>query len=140
MSHWGPTKRNTQLVKWLFFEINQTNILFKKENANVVTVSFTTFLYFLRRRHHTAEANQRWAPKVPSTIFLATISTQKMLESSDSMYSSIFMQAVLREADWIHKNWWSLFKLWVPGDSKQEQNSLFLVNSAISCKIVIYVF
>ena len=57
----------------------------------MVQVWFRKFLYFFRKRHHTAEAARRWVVGDPSTIFLATSFIQKMQKSSDSMYSSIFM-------------------------------------------------
>ena len=37
-----------------------------------ITVCFRTFVCFFRKRHHTAETAQRWAPRLPSTIFLST--------------------------------------------------------------------
>ena len=50
---------------------------------------------FFRKRHHTAETAQHWVPGDPRTIFLATSFTQKMLRSSDSMCSSIFMLEII---------------------------------------------
>ena len=45
----------------------------------------------------------KWVPGDPSTIFLATNFSRKMPESSDSMYSSIFML----ENIWYHHFTWS---------------------------------
>ena len=42
-------------------------------------------------RQHTAETAQRWVPRDVSPLFLVINLTQKMMQSSDSMYSSIFM-------------------------------------------------
>ena len=74
---------------------------------------------FLQKDKSHWETTQHWATKDPSTTFLATGFIQKMLESPDSMYSSIFMLKTcntipLNEVDWIREE---LFQLWIPGDS-----------------------
>ena len=86
--------------KWLFFDINPTSILFNKENT---TLCFTTSVCFLRKEHYTLEKAWCWAAEDQSTVFLASSFTQKLPESSDDMYSSIFMQ----EKTWYQNFTWS---------------------------------
>ena len=68
-----------------------------------LTVWFRRFVFFFKKRHHIAKTAWRWVPRVRSSIFLATTFTRKMLESSDSMYSSFFML----ENIWRHHFTWS---------------------------------
>ena len=75
---------------------------------------FRKFVCFFKKRHHIAKTAWRWVPRDPSTIFLAINFTQKMPESSASMYSSCFM----RENIWSYNFTWS-------GPNSQEIESFF---------------
>ena len=62
----------------------------------------------------------KWVPEDSSSIFLATIFTQKKPESSGSKYSSILML----ESIWCHRFAWS-------GSNSQEIVNLFQFNSVL---------
>ena len=67
-------------------------------------VWFRTSACFFIKIHHVAETTQHWSTNDPSTIFLASSFTQKKkVESSDTMFFSIFML----ENIWYHNFTWS---------------------------------
>ena len=68
-------------TKWIFCHLNQTSVLFNKENTSV-TVWFRKYVCFLKR-DITLHIHTVWR--------LATTFTRKMPESSDSMYSFFLM-------------------------------------------------
>ena len=76
----------------------------------------------------------KWVLSDPSTIFLATNFTQKMLKSSGSMYSSIFLleNILYHHFTWSKPNSEKILKfVWVPRYPRPqlEQNLQFLVIS-----------
>ena len=53
---------------------------------------FKAFVCFFRKRNYFGETPQRWILWDLGTMFLRNMFTQKMPDSSDSIYSSIFIQ------------------------------------------------
>ena len=91
-----------KLVQW----INNRTLVYYFTSKTLKSNSLVQKNYlqsFLRKSYHTTEAARHWVHGDPSTIFLATSFTWKMLESSDSMYSSIFML----ENTWYYNFTWS---------------------------------
>ena len=79
----GPTKENAQLNRQndlSFTQIELKHCLTRKKLCCTVwfrTVWFRKFVYFIRKRHHTAKIALRWVPGKSSTKFLVTSFTQK---------------------------------------------------------------
>ena len=69
-----PTKWNTLLQKWLFYDIKQASILFSKEylSKEGLIVWFSTFACFFSKIHHTTQTVWCWVPSDPRIIFQAT--------------------------------------------------------------------
>ena len=87
-----PTKENAQLNRQNDFSFTEIKLVYCLTRKTLWCNSLVQKIcIFLRKEISPAEAARRWFPGDPSTIFLASIFTQKMQKSSDSMYSSIFM-------------------------------------------------
>ena len=92
MGPWGAAKGNTQLTRQNHFFCHKSNYYIVYQGKQLsVTVGFRLFVCFFRKRYRTAKTYPRWVPWDPRNIYLATNFIRNMLESSDSMYSSIVM-------------------------------------------------
>ena len=86
-------KYTINYTKCLLFDINQTSILFKKENTKVEQ-SGSEHLYVSSKIGINCRDNLALAPQGSKRYIFVTSFTQKMLECSDSMYFSIFIMVV----------------------------------------------
>ena len=123
-----PTKGNSQLEKWLFFDINKNSILFNKKNTKSNSLLQNICVFLWKEICHWRDSSALGPRGSKYYKLYLPVLLKKMLESSDSMYSSVLM---------LEKKLWSLFQLWLPRDSisKFSQDTLLYF---ISKSLMVY--
>ena len=87
----GPTNGNAQLTRQndLFLTLFKLVYCLTRESLKCNTLVQKICMFLQKETSHCRRA-RRWVPRDPSTIFLMITFTRKMVESSNSMYSSFF--------------------------------------------------
>ena len=110
----GPIKGNSILTRSL-------------RSIRSITVCFKKFVFFYKKRHHTAKLVCFWVPRDPITIYLVTTFSKNARKLRFHVFllfhaniEDIFNHHI--EVDRIHKKLRILSELWVPEDTKINWN------------------